>query len=212
MTDRYIYNNENEHQQQPFNSQPRPNAGGPIKRTIEKVLTWIGIVLHLIWALLGIFGAAMMPKLLNSEEAREALEEQGQNVDQFANMEVPMGFLTVQFAIPLVLALIAVFLFKKRILAGVLLIVAALAGLFMNASFIAAILWFIAAIMLFVRKPHSPNQYEHSGSAAHHATNTKVDGYESKADDLRSEIQSNSEKYKDTEQDAKEKYDDFKHK
>ncbi|PTF39692.1 hypothetical protein BUY15_05110 [Staphylococcus chromogenes] len=125
----------------------------PFKRTVEKVLTWIGIVLHALWALLIIGFGSQLPKLLQNKEIQQQLQQQGQDPSQLTEQSqniIPMLF-TV--GIPLILALIAAFLFKKRILAGILLIVAALLALFLSASLIVAILWLIAGIMLLVRKP-----------------------------------------------------------
>lgn len=154
MADKYTY--ETSHAQNMNND--RAHYGNhqnykPFKRTVEKVLTWIGIVLHALWALLIIGFGSQLPKLLQNKEIQQQLQQQGQDPSQLTEQSqniIPMLF-TV--GIPLILALIAAFLFKKRILAGILLIVAALLALFLSASLIVAILWLIAGIMLLVRKP-----------------------------------------------------------
>lgn len=214
MADRYVYQNENEADQ--FNH--HSNQSGFIKRTVEKVLTWIGIILHLIWAIIGTVGISLLPQLANNDEIREALNEQGKNADELANQSVSVGSLIIPFGIPLVLAIIAVFLFKKRILAGILLVIAALTGLFLSGSLIAAILWLIAGIMLFARKPKNninPNyntaQHEHINSDRH---NEHFD--QSKVNDLKSDVSEkrvNDLETKDSYEDkAKNKFDDFKNK
>ena len=63
------------------------------------------------------------------------------------------------------LGIIGMLIIKGRpILAGCLLIVAALVGIF-NMSLIAGILWIVVAIMLFVKKdPNQPNKSQNQSS------------------------------------------------
>ena len=63
------------------------------------------------------------------------------------------------------LGIIGMFIIKGRpILAGSLLIVAALVGIF-NMSLIAGVLWIVVAIMLFVKKdPNQPNKSQNQSS------------------------------------------------
>lgn len=153
MSDNYSYQS----YQEPISPQMEPNK--PFNRKIEKVLTWIGLVLHLIWAVILTGAAAMVPKLQSENpEVRQALMEQGQDPD-ILNSINPTTYIilaVVMTVIPFILALIAVFLFKKAVLAGILLILAAVLSVILSGSFIAALLWLVAAIMLFVRKPKNP--------------------------------------------------------
>ena len=154
MADKYTY--ETSHAQNINND--RAHYGNhqnykPFKRTVEKVLTWIGIVLHALWALLIIGFGSQLPKLLQNKEIQQQLQQQGQDPSQLTEQSQNIIPTLFTVGIPLILALIAAFLFKKRILAGILLIVAALLALFLSASLIVAILWLIAGIMLLVRKP-----------------------------------------------------------
>ncbi|WP_105986054.1 DUF4064 domain-containing protein [Staphylococcus chromogenes] len=154
MADKYTY--ETSHAQNMNND--RAHYGNhqnykPFKRTVEKVLTWIGIVLHALWALLIIGFGSQLPKLLQNKEIQQQLQQQGQDPSQLTEQSQNIIPTLFTVGIPLILALIAAFLFKKRILAGILLIVAALLALFLSASLIVAILWLIAGIMLLVRKP-----------------------------------------------------------
>ncbi|UXR78971.1 MULTISPECIES: DUF4064 domain-containing protein [unclassified Staphylococcus] len=156
MSENYTYQSyEAPEQQQVQEKHPIP-PNKPFKRTIEKSLTWIGLVLHLIWGLLIAFGTSMLPKIQSeSPELRKALIEEGYDPELLNKID-PTSMIIIAIVmtvIPFILALIAVFLFKKSVLAGILLILAAVLGVVMSGSFIAALLWFVAAIMLFVRKP-----------------------------------------------------------
>ncbi|MBI5975818.1 DUF4064 domain-containing protein [Staphylococcus canis] len=159
MADRYVYNNENDPNR--FNNHNHNH--GYIKRTAEKALTWIGIILHLIWTILAAVGVSFLPKLAQNKDVQQALNEQGQNANEIANQSGSFASLLIPFGIPLLLALIAVFLFRKRVLAGVLLILAALIGFFLSGSLIAAILWLIAGIMLLARKPKNGVNHHNGG-------------------------------------------------
>ena len=170
MTNKYTYettnaqgfNNEHVHHDNFQNDKP-------FKRTVEKVLTWVGIVLHALWALLIIGFGSQLPKLLQNQEVQQQLQQQGQDPSQLTEQSQNIIPTLFTVGIPLILALIAVFLFKKRILAGILLIVSALLALFLSASLIAAILWLIAGIMLLVRKPktHDTGTHRHTEEPHH---------------------------------------------
>ncbi|MCS4486719.1 DUF4064 domain-containing protein [Staphylococcus americanisciuri] len=147
MSDNYTYQS---HQEPNMQQQPMK----PFKRTGEKVLSWIGIVLHVIWGLLLIGAGTFLPKLAEQNyEIQQSLAEQGYDPNQLANGGAAIVMTAIMAVIPFILALIAVFLFHKNVLAGILLILAAVSGVFLSGSFLAGLLWFIAAIMLFVRKP-----------------------------------------------------------
>ncbi|MCO4351619.1 DUF4064 domain-containing protein [Staphylococcus agnetis] len=153
MSDKYTYGkhddnhlNNDRHQYDSYQHQK------PFKRTAEKVLTWIGIVLHALYALLILGAGSFIPQLLKNKEFQQEFQKQGIDSNQVAQQSQDYFPVILYVGVPLLLALIAAFLFKKRILAGVILIIASILALF-SASLIAALLWFIAAIMLFVRKP-----------------------------------------------------------
>lgn len=147
MTNQYTYNEQQNHHDGPGYMN---DAQKPFKRTAEKVLTWVGIVLHLIWAVI-LFGAIQMFK---SPEFQREIDAAGQDISQIENIGAPTILLAL---LPLVLAIVAVFIFKKNILAGILLILAAATGVFLSGSLVAGLLWLIAGIMLIVRKPKRQN-------------------------------------------------------
>ncbi|MDO5375863.1 MAG: DUF4064 domain-containing protein [Staphylococcus rostri] len=130
----------------------------PFKRTVEKVLTWIGIVLHAIWGMLIVGAGTLFPKIVGqNRELQAELMEQGYDPNQLVEAGgATIATTAVMAIIPFILALVAVFLFRKNILAGILLVLAAVTGVFLSGSFIAGLLWIIAGIMLFVRKPKNP--------------------------------------------------------
>ncbi|HHU6750678.1 TPA: DUF4064 domain-containing protein [Staphylococcus pseudintermedius] len=143
MTNQYTYN---EQQNNQMHSSDLNGTQTPFKRTAEKVLTWVGIVLHIIWILL----LVGLVKVIQTPEFQQEIQATGQDIGQIENLGSNTFLLAL---IPLVLAIVAVFIFKKNILAGILLILAAVTGLFLTMSFISAVLWLIAGIMLIVRKP-----------------------------------------------------------
>lgn len=146
MSDQYVYNQHENHER----IVNKNDAKVPFKRTAEKILTWVGIVLHAIWVIF-IIGAIAIFK---NPEFQQQIEMTGQDASQLNSIN-PTSLIT--FLVPLVIALVAVFLFKKPILAGILLIIAAATGVFLSASLISGILWLIAGIMLLVRKPKNGN-------------------------------------------------------
>ncbi|MEJ7541158.1 DUF4064 domain-containing protein [Staphylococcus intermedius] len=167
MTNQYTYNEQQNHHA--FNNDLNKTQK-PFKRTVEKVLSWIGIVLHIIWivALVGLV------QLIQTPEFQQEIEATGQDMSQLDYLG-PSSFLLP--LIPVLFAIVAVFIFKKNILAGILLILAAVTGVFLSVSLIAGLLWLIAGIMLIVRKPkrqdammyHDPN---HSNGVNRQQTTT----------------------------------------
>ncbi|CAM3130995.1 hypothetical protein CD039_09420 [Staphylococcus argensis] len=128
-----------------------------MKRTAEKVLSWIGIVV----SILGIILFAVAKPLFNSDSVDPDTVNSDQSVEQarqgMENLSSSMTTLIVISIIGTILALIAVFLIKKsRVAAGVLLIIAGIVFIFAN--WICTILFLIAGIMLLVRKPKNHNQ------------------------------------------------------
>ncbi|QHW36596.1 DUF4064 domain-containing protein [Staphylococcus ursi] len=143
MTNQYTYN---EQQNNQVRSRDLNGTQKPFKRTVEKVLSWVGIVLHIIWILL----LVGFVQVLQTPEFQQEIEATGQDIAQLDNIGSSTFLLAL---IPIVLAIVAVFIFKKNILAGILLILAAATGFFLTMSLISAVLWLIAGIMLIVRKP-----------------------------------------------------------
>ncbi|HCU5978644.1 TPA: DUF4064 domain-containing protein [Staphylococcus pseudintermedius] len=143
MTNQYTYNQQQHNQ---MHSNDLNGTQKPFKRTVEKVLTWVGIVLHIVWILL----LVGLVKVIQTPEFQQEIQATGQDIAQIENLGSSTFLLAL---IPLVFAIVAVFTFKKNILAGILLILAAATGLFLTMSLISAVLWLIAGIMLIVRKP-----------------------------------------------------------
>ncbi|PHK48615.1 DUF4064 domain-containing protein [Staphylococcus edaphicus] len=132
-----------------------------MKRTIERVLAWIGIVLQLI----GVALIAILMPLLNNSETKDAMiqqlmEDDSSLTQQDGTAMIGMlnGLLTVGLVLAIILLIIAIigaFLIgKKAKVAGILLIIAGVISFVGN--WINAVLWLIAGIMLLVRKPKEP--------------------------------------------------------
>lgn len=132
-----------------------------MKRTIERVLTWIGIVLQI----LGVVLMAVLIPMMGNGEVKEAFISQMMQEDSSFTYEdgntifsTFSGLLTTGLVlgiILLIIALIAVFLIsKKPKVAGVLLIIAGVISFLGN--WINAVLWLVAGTMLLVRKPKEP--------------------------------------------------------
>ncbi|WP_436855979.1 DUF4064 domain-containing protein [Staphylococcus caeli] len=132
-----------------------------MKRTIERVLTWIGIVLQLLGV---VFIAIAMPLMGNSEIKDSFIQGMMEEESTFSYQDgtdmfnVLSGLMVVALIIGIILlivAVIAAFLIgKKSKVAGILLIVVGVISLV--GSWINAILWLVAGIMLLVRKPKAP--------------------------------------------------------
>ncbi|MGW7886293.1 DUF4064 domain-containing protein [Staphylococcus xylosus] len=132
-----------------------------MKRTIERVLTWIGIALQLIAV---IILAILIPTFGNNEIKDTFINQMMQEEssltygDANAFFSSLSGIVTAGLIIGiiiLIIALIAAFLIgKKAKIAGVLLIIAGVISLLGN--WINAVLWIVAGIMLLVRKPKAP--------------------------------------------------------
>ncbi|WP_415410726.1 DUF4064 domain-containing protein [Staphylococcus agnetis] len=125
-----------------------------IKRTAEKVLTWIGVGIQTIAILFCGFLALVIG--LNSNEIETALLEDGTYTVDEAQFVVMIYNFFINFAVifgilALILAIVGgVFINKKTKLAGILLIIAGVLSFFFSLS---GILWLVAGIMLLVRKP-----------------------------------------------------------
>ncbi|MHD0396505.1 DUF4064 domain-containing protein [Staphylococcus simulans] len=127
-----------------------------IKRTGEHVLTWIGVG---IGALIVLFVALMVP-LMQSDDFMIGMQESDANLTYEELTEVASGmqvmgtFILVGNVIAVILAIIGgIFISKKAKTAAILLLIAGVVSLLCNWP--SAILWIIASIMLFSRKPKS---------------------------------------------------------
>ncbi|MBU0438662.1 DUF4064 domain-containing protein [Staphylococcus succinus] len=133
-----------------------------IKRTIERVLSWIGIALQLI----GVVAMALFLPLMGNSDFKDtvvqSMQEQDSSFTKQDSTEILdilsslITFGLVFSIIVLIIAIIAATLIgKKAKLAGVLLIIAGVVSILGN--WINAILWIVAGIMLLVRKPKNDN-------------------------------------------------------
>lgn len=125
-----------------------------IKRTGEHVLTWIGVG---IGALIVLFVALMVP-LMQSDDFVAGMQQSDasltyEEISQVASgMQVLGTFILVANVIAVILAIVGgIFISKKAKAAAILLLIAGIVALLCN--WISAILWIIASIMLFSRKP-----------------------------------------------------------
>jgi len=143
-----------------------------MNRKAEKILAWIANGLSLLFLVIMILGLI----LLNFPESKEALnqiyQQQGMSVSADAlkaSIIMQGGFLL--FAT--ILGFLGVFTIKgNRILAGCLLVAAALVSIF-TGNFIALILWMIAGIMLLVKKDKKKQQYTHASYQEQQRNNDK---------------------------------------
>lgn len=129
-----------------------------IKRTGEHVLTWIGVGFT---ALIVLMVALMVP-LMQSEEFMTGMQqsEAGLTADEItqatAGFQVLGTFVLVGNVIAGILAIVGgIFISKKAKAAAILLLIAGIVSLLCN--WVSAILWIIASIMLFSRKPKAPS-------------------------------------------------------
>ncbi|EHM68088.1 DUF4064 domain-containing protein [Staphylococcus pettenkoferi] len=128
-----------------------------MKRTAEKVLSWIGIV----FGILGIIFLYFLKSFFASDNvdtdavnSSQSTEQARQSVESMSTTMITGMIVSI---IGIILALIAIFLIKKsRIASGVLLIIAGIVFIFTN--WICTILFLIAGIMLLVRKPKNHQQ------------------------------------------------------
>lgn len=144
------------------------------KRTTELVLAWIGNIFLILTA--GLFSylafSNTTKELLNSNEFRTTVES---NLSSYSNVDnisftdlisiihIIFTAFAAMFIISLILALIATFTIKKRILSAILFIIAALlTGIFTVGYLIPVYLpYLVAGLMLIFRKPPmDDNKYD----------------------------------------------------
>ena len=146
-----------------------------MNRKLERVIGWIGVGLTLLYTLLFLIGLAMGKGAIS-----KLLLKQGDSSMSASYLQHSMIFEAVSLIVVAIIAAIGIVLSKKnRILGGVLLVIAAVIGVFLS-NFIASILFFIAGIMLFVRR----SQKKHRENQEYDRKHGYFDATTSKDDDL----------------------------
>ncbi|MBE7342716.1 DUF4064 domain-containing protein [Staphylococcus haemolyticus] len=135
-----------------------------IKRTVEHILTWLGVVLQAIAAIMFL---VLKPLMGNNNFKDQMISESQKQGNSVSTSELNQGidalgsfisFLTWGAVISLILAIIGgILISKKPKIAGILLIIAGLIALLSN--WISVILWIVAGIMLLVRKGKKKDNY-----------------------------------------------------
>lgn len=118
-----------------------------MNRKAERIIGWIGVgltILYMLVFLIGIF--------INDGILADILLKEGDTSMSPEFLHQTMIFTTIGLVVVAIAAAIGIVLSKtSRITAGIILIVAAIVGLYFS-NFISSILFFIVAIMLFVRR------------------------------------------------------------
>ena len=147
----------------------------PFKRTVEKVLAWIAnvilIVLTGILAYSSFFKISVLkdnPEFLNLFKSELEKNPNGVNLSAEQILDYTIQGLKMYSALLIVLvvvALLATFLMKKRILSGVLFLLLAIVIAIGTVGVLIPVylFYFIVAIMLFVRKER-PEEYQETVS------------------------------------------------
>lgn len=143
----------------------------PFKRTVEKVLAWIAnvilIVLTGVLAYSSFFKISVLkdnPEFLNLFKSELEKNPNGVNLSAEQILDYTIQGLKMYSALLIVLvvvALLAMFLMKKRILSGVLFLLLAIVIAIGTVGVLIPVylFYFIVAIMLFVRKER-PEEYQ----------------------------------------------------
>ena len=143
----------------------------PFKRTVEKVLAWIAnvilIVLTGVLAYSSFFTISVLkdnPEFLNLFKSELEKNPNGVNLSAEQILDYTIQGLKMYSALLIVLvvvALLATFLMKKRILSGVLFLLLAIVIAIGTVGVLIPVylFYFIVAIMLFVRKER-PEEYQ----------------------------------------------------
>ena len=143
----------------------------PFKRTVEKVLAWIAnIILIVITGFLAYGSFFKVSVLKDNQEFLNLFKEElaknpnGVNLsaEQLLDYTIQgLKMYSVLLIVLVVVALLASFLMKKRILSGILFLLLAIVVAVGTVGVLIPVylLYFIVAIMLFVRK-ESPAEYQ----------------------------------------------------
>ena len=136
----------------------------PFKRTVEKVLAWIANIILIVLTGFLAYGSFFKISLLkdNQEFLNLFKEELAKNpngvnlsAEQLLDYTIQgLKMYSVLLIVLVVVALLATFLMKKRILSGILFLVLAIVVAVGTVGVLVPVylLYFIVAIMLFVRK------------------------------------------------------------
>ena len=152
----------------------------PFKRTVEKVLAWIAnvilIVLTGVFAYSSVFKISVLkdnPEFLNLFKSELEKNPNGANLngvnlsaEQILDYTIQgLKMYSVLLAVLVVVALLATFLMKKRILSGILFLLLAIVVAVGTVGVLIPVylFYFIVAIMLFVRKER-PEEYQETVS------------------------------------------------
>lgn len=147
----------------------------PFKRTVEKVLAWIAnvilIVLTGVFAYSSFFKISVLkdnPEFLNLFKSELEKNPNGVNLsaEQILDYTIQgLKMYSVLLAVLVVVALLATFLMKKRILSGILFLLLAIVVAVGTVGVLIPVylFYFIVAIMLFVRKER-PEEYQETVS------------------------------------------------
>ena len=138
----------------------------PFKRTVEKVLSWIANVFLILFT--GVLWYIHSRDILHDQgfvvKFKEELAKRpntniGYTADELIN-QIALGlkYYTVFYIVLTIIAIIATITIKKRIVAGVLLLLVAIITAITSGGVLIPcyLLHFIVAIMLFVRKEPAP--------------------------------------------------------
>ena len=143
----------------------------PFKRTVEKVLAWIAnvilIVLTGVLAYSSFFKISVLkdnPEFLNLFKSELEKNPNGVNLsaEQILDYTIQgLKMYSVVLIVLVVVALLATFLMKKRILSGILFLLLAIVVAVGTIGLLVPVylFYFIVAIMLFVRKER-PEEYQ----------------------------------------------------
>lgn len=143
----------------------------PFKRTVEKVLAWIAnvilIVLTGVLAYSSFFKISVLkdnPEFLNLFKSELEKNPNGVNLsaEQILDYTIQgLKMYSVLLIVLVVVALLATFLMKKRILSGILFLLLAIVIAIGTVGVLIPVylFYFIVAIMLFVRKER-PEEYQ----------------------------------------------------
>lgn len=144
----------------------------PFKRTVEKVLAWIAnvilIVLTGVLAYSSFFKISVLkdnPEFLNLFKSELEKNPNGVNLsaEQILDYTIQgLKMYSVVLIVLVVVALLATFLMKKRILSGILFLLLAIVVAIgtVGVLFPVYLFYFIVAIMLFVRKEKTEGYQE----------------------------------------------------
>ena len=140
----------------------------PFKRTVEKVLAWIAnIILIVITGFLAYGSFFKVSVLKDNQEFLNLFKEElaknpnGVNLSAEQLLDYTVQGLKMYSVLLIVLVVVASFLMKKRILSGILFLLLAIVVAVGTVGVLIPVylLYFIVAIMLFVRK-ENPAEYQ----------------------------------------------------